>query len=126
MVCLVKLDLLKTLGVRSSVCCSYTVVAAFFLGIVSARSVMVSTIEVSSSVMRKDVPVTVILPDACGTKGKNGAYFPVLYLLHGYAGNHESWAAATSIKELAKTVRCHRGLSGRGVLQLVFRQPGGS
>lgn len=78
---------------------SCAAVAVLSLGIVSAWSATVSTIEVPSAVMRKDIPVTVILPDA---SQKGGARFPVLYLLHGYGGNNGSWAANTRIKDLAE------------------------
>ena len=77
-------------------------IAAWLLGVASAWSATVTTIAVPSEGMKKDVPVTVILPDACGTRGKEGVRFPVLYLLHGYSGNNESWAKSTSIKELAE------------------------
>lgn len=75
---------------------------AFLLGIAPLRSSSVSTINVPSDVMKKDLPVSVILPDACGKKGEAWARFPVLYLLHGYGGNNGGWVANTTIKDLAE------------------------
>jgi len=69
------------------------------LGAVSSWSAAVSTIAIPSGGMKKDIPVTVILPDA---SQKQGAYFPVLYLLHGYSDNNGRWVERTSIRDLAE------------------------
>ena len=37
--------------------------------------------------MKKEIPVVVIVPDAA----KSGVRMPVLYLLHGYSGDQETW-----------------------------------
>ncbi|KAB2638390.1 MAG: esterase family protein, partial [Verrucomicrobia bacterium] len=64
-----------------------------------------TTIAVPSEEMKKEVPTTLILPDAyqkeADKKGEDRR-FPVLYLLHGYGGNNESWVTNTTIKELAE------------------------
>jgi S-formylglutathione hydrolase FrmB len=73
--------------------------AAILLGVTSLRSATVTTIAVTSEGMKKDVPVTVILPDSVR---KEGTRFPVLYLLHGYSNNNGSWAERTSIRDLAE------------------------
>ncbi|MEO6314617.1 MAG: alpha/beta hydrolase family protein [Chitinophagaceae bacterium] len=46
------------------------------------------TINVYSSAMHKDIPCVVITPN--GYK-KTSKKYPVLYLLHGYAGNYKRW-----------------------------------
>ena len=69
------------------------------LGITSVWSATITTIAVPSEGMKKDVPATVILPDACQ---REGMHFPALYLLHGHSGNHRSWVESTSIKDLAE------------------------
>ena len=73
--------------------------AALLIAITSAWSTTIETIAVPSEWMKKDVPVTVILPDSCLKEGKR---LPVLYLLHGYGGNNMSWLQGTSIKDLAE------------------------
>ena len=53
----------------------------------SADAAIVDTISVYSKSMQKNIPVVVIRPD-------NHASFsemPVVYLLHGYSGNHLDW-----------------------------------
>ena len=54
-------------------------------------------INVRSDKMNKDVPVTVITPD----NYKKVKEFPVVYLLHGYSGDHTSWAAKGVVGELS-------------------------
>ena len=77
---------------------SYAAVAAVLLGITSLFGATVQTISVPSAAMKKDVPATVILPDAYGKEGK---HFPVLYLLHGYGGDYQSWPKIARLDELA-------------------------
>ena len=50
-------------------------------------SSVVDTIEVRSRKMSRNIPCVVISPD----KQISGTSCPVLYLLHGYGGNHKSW-----------------------------------
>lgn len=64
----------------------------------SVWSAAVTNIAVPSLAMKKDIPVTVILPNAYQP---GGARLPVLYLLHGYSDNNQTWSSRTSIKELA-------------------------
>ena len=61
-------------------------------------SATVTNIVVPSPVMKRDIPVTVILPEAYRS---DSARLPVLYLLHGYSDNNQTWSARTSIKDLA-------------------------
>ena len=59
----------------------------------------VEVIEVPSAKMDKDIPATVILPDAYIER--DAEKFPVLYLLHGAGGNHASWNQSTQCAQLA-------------------------
>ena len=96
---------MKTSGGRPSIFRRCILIAAFLIAITSLRSATLSTIAVHSAGMKKDVPTTVILPDAYQeglVKKGEGRRFPVLYLLHGYGGNNESWVNNTTIKELAE------------------------
>ena len=72
-----------------------TAVLAAFCQMASAFSYQ--EINVYSEAMHKDVPVSVITPDTYdGTK-----VYPVVYLLHGYSGNHTKWASGGHVGKLA-------------------------
>ena len=76
-------------------------VACLLVLLLTVRSVWsatVTNIALPSLAMKKDIPATVILPNAYGL---NGTRLPVLYLLHGYSDNNQTWSSHTSIKELA-------------------------
>jgi S-formylglutathione hydrolase FrmB len=77
--------------------CRALILASLFTA-TGAWSATVTVIAIPSLAMKKDIPATIILPDACRT---NNARLPVLYLLHGYSDNYKGWAARTPIKELA-------------------------
>ena len=53
----------------------------------SADAAIVDTISVYSKSMQKNIPVVVIRPDNHASSGE----MPVVYLLHGYSGNHLDW-----------------------------------
>lgn len=53
------------------------------------RAQKVDTVAVHSLSMKKDIKNVIILPKDYGTV--SGKTYPVLYLLHGYSGNHSSW-----------------------------------
>ena len=71
---------------------------ALLLSAACAWSAMVSTISVTSPSMKKEVPVTIVEPN---NYRKNGPGLPVLYFLHGYSDNYQTWVARTSLKDLA-------------------------
>lgn len=67
-----------------------TFLALLFLGFISlsqAFASRVDTVEVNSAAMKKNLKVVVIRPDSYDS----GKEFPVVYLLHGYSGNHADW-----------------------------------
>ena len=53
----------------------------------SVSAATIDRIAVRSEAMKKEIPVVVIVPDAA----KSGVRMPVLYLLHGYSGDQETW-----------------------------------
>jgi S-formylglutathione hydrolase FrmB len=65
-----------------------SVFICFFFVIVS-KAARVDTILVYSNAMQKNIKVAVVIPD--NAKLQTGIKFPVVYLLHGYSGNHGSW-----------------------------------
>lgn len=46
------------------------------------------TVAAKSDVMKKEIPALVILPDDYEKSGKS---YPVIYLLHGFGGNYQTW-----------------------------------
>jgi S-formylglutathione hydrolase FrmB len=65
----------------------------------------VDTINIYSPGMAKMVKTVVITPAAYS--GNHRANYPVVYLLHGYAGNHTDWIRLVpSIKYLANAGQC--------------------
>lgn len=65
----------------------------------SAEAASVDVITIPSVKMKKDIPATLILPDAYQqTPDKR---FPVLYLLHGAGDSHVGWNHKTEISRLA-------------------------
>jgi S-formylglutathione hydrolase FrmB len=74
-------------------------VTLFLFSFAYVKAAKVNTIQVYSAVMNKNIPSCVITPDNYDESKKN---FPVVYLLHGYSGNYETWVK--SFKELAKQV----------------------
>ena len=62
-----------------------------------AFSAKIETIEIESPSMHKIIKADVVLPDSYTASGKA---FPVVYLLHGYSGNYESW-----VKDFPETAK---------------------
>jgi len=60
-----------------------------FLFVIVSNAARVDTIVVYSNAMQKNIKVAVVIPD--NAKLQTGVKFPVVYLLHGYSGNHGSW-----------------------------------
>lgn len=49
--------------------------------------------------MKRDIPATVVLPDASAKQPDRR--FPVLYLLHGAGDNDRGWLDRTPVREMA-------------------------
>ena len=56
---------------------------------IASNAARVDTIVVYSNAMHKNIKVAMVIPDNAAKQ--TGAKFPVVYLLHGYSGNHGSW-----------------------------------
>ena len=57
------------------------------LSFASARAAVVDTIQIYSQSMQKNIKAVIIVPDTYATAKE----LPVVYLLHGYSGNHLDW-----------------------------------
>lgn len=65
---------------------------------------IVDTVAIKSQAMGRNFKCVVITPD---TYKKGKQQFPVVYLLHGYSGNHSDWIKKVpSIQKLADTYQC--------------------
>ncbi len=53
----------------------------------SINAAVVDTIQVYSQSMQKNIKAVIILPDIYASVKE----LPVVYLLHGYSGNHLDW-----------------------------------
>ncbi|MEG1585560.1 MAG: alpha/beta hydrolase family protein [Bacteroidales bacterium] len=69
----------------------------------SARASRVDTIAIKSNSMDKMVKIVTIVPDVA----MEGARCPVVYLLHGYSGNHHTWI---NIKPELTTIADREGI----------------
>lgn len=54
---------------------------------VSTFAFQVDTIQVYSSSMQKNIKAVVVIPSSYNSEKE----YPVVYLLHGYSGNHQDW-----------------------------------
>lgn len=76
----------KTEGMKNRI---LQIVILLSVTIVQGLAACVERLAVPSPSMNKEIPVLVVLPDiALGSEGKS---CPVVYLLHGYGGNAETW-----------------------------------
>lgn len=64
----------------------------------TSRASSVETITIQSAKMGRDIPATLILPDAYQ---KGSERYPVLYLLHGAGDTHQKWIDKTDVEMLA-------------------------
>ncbi|HVI47617.1 MAG TPA: alpha/beta hydrolase family protein [Chitinophaga sp.] len=76
----------------------------FFLLIQGAQAADVDTISIPSAAMRRSYKCVVVTPASY----KSGTQrYPVVYLLHGYAGNYANWITKVpAIRELADAYQC--------------------
>jgi|KBSSwiStaDraftv2_1062776.scaffolds.fasta_scaffold174521_2 S-formylglutathione hydrolase FrmB len=62
----------------------------------------VETVQFHSALLRKTLPYNVILP---ADYGGSATRYPVLYLLHGWAGHYSDWATRTNVADYAAQYR---------------------
>lgn len=58
-------------------------------------------VSVFSPEMRKSVPVTVVVPEQYDAATRSLTRYPVIYLLHGYSGDHQQWSQIVRLSQLA-------------------------
>jgi S-formylglutathione hydrolase FrmB len=68
--------------------------------IAASQASTIETIAVQSEKMGREIPVSVILPEAYQEGSQR---YPVLYLLHGAGDTHRKWIDKTVVEELADT-----------------------
>jgi S-formylglutathione hydrolase FrmB/lysophospholipase L1-like esterase len=61
----------------------------------------VNSVRVASAVMKREIPATVVIPDACAAEPARK--FPTLYLLHGAGDNERGWLDRSPVREMADT-----------------------
>jgi len=66
------------------------------------HTVRVETIQFQSTLVGKPLPYNVILP---GDYRASATRYPVLYLLHGWAGHYSDWVTRTNIADYASQYR---------------------
>ncbi|MDB5241773.1 MAG: esterase, partial [Spirosoma sp.] len=60
----------------------------------------VDSLDVPSTVMKKNLRAVVVLPESYQSAGKSKTSYPVLYLLHGGYGHYNDWITKTPDKTL--------------------------
>ncbi|HEX8285270.1 MAG TPA: alpha/beta hydrolase family protein [Pyrinomonadaceae bacterium] len=62
-----------------------------------AGRVRVETVRMRSALLGREVSYRVVLPPGYGLVTSRAKRYPVLYLLHGWGGDYESWLTHTSV-----------------------------
>ncbi|MDT7688910.1 MAG: hypothetical protein QOE46_1669 [Acidobacteriota bacterium] len=63
--------------------------------------VRVETIQLTSVLVEKTLPYRVVLPPRYGLITSRATRYPVLYLLHGWGGDYDSWVTHTELARYA-------------------------
>jgi putative tributyrin esterase len=63
--------------------------------------VHVEVVQFQSSLVGKVLPYSVVLPPGYRLFTSRKVHYPVLYLLHGWNGNHDSWLSHTALVQYA-------------------------
>ena len=71
----------------------------------ASSAVRVETLQLASRLLGRAVPYDVVLPPGYGLVTSRGTRYPVLYLLHGWSGHHDSWIKNTYLKRYAEEHR---------------------
>lgn len=72
--------------------------ALFIVGSL-ASGAQVNSLRIASAVMKREIPTTVVVPDASAAEPTRK--FPTLYLLHGAGDNERGWLERTPVREMA-------------------------
>lgn len=90
----------------------------------TGRASSVETITIQSEKMGREIPATLILPDAYQ---KGAARYPVLYLLHGAGDTNRKWVDKTEVELLADAygviIVCPDGGGPAGILTVLLIRP---
>jgi putative tributyrin esterase len=65
------------------------------------NTVRFEVVQLKSNLIGKVLPYGVVLPPGYGLITSRGIHYPVLYLLHGWSGNYNSWTKQTSLMQYA-------------------------
>ena len=63
--------------------------------------VRVETVQLSSALLGRAAPYRVVLPPRYGLVTSRGTRYPVLYMLHGWGGDYDSWLTRSSLARYA-------------------------
>lgn len=63
--------------------------------------VRVETVQLASALLGRTIPYRVVLPPGYGLFTSRGTRYPVLYLLHGWGGDYDSWLTRSSLARYA-------------------------
>ena len=79
------------------------VVIAFAAAAANAQRASVETVQFQSKLINATLPYNVILPP--GYRASATTRYPVLYLLHGWAGHYTDWLTRTNVADYAAQYR---------------------
>jgi putative tributyrin esterase len=65
------------------------------------NAVRFEVVQFKSNLIGKTLPYGVVLPPGYGSITARGKRYPVLYLLHGWSGNYNSWVKDTGLMQYA-------------------------
>jgi putative tributyrin esterase len=74
-------------------------VAAYYYNF--QNKVRFEVVQFKSNLIGKTLPYGVMLPPGYGLITSRGTRYPVLYLLHGWSGNYNSWVKDTALRQYA-------------------------
>jgi S-formylglutathione hydrolase FrmB len=66
-----------------------------------AGRVRVETVRTASALLGREVTYRVVLPPGYALPTSRAKRYPVLYLLHGWGGHHDSWLSRSSLRRYA-------------------------
>lgn len=90
---------MKRLGLAAPVLLLLCALAAYYYH--AAGAVRVQTLQLASGLVGRAMPYDVVLPPGYGLVTSRGTRYPVLYLLHGWNGHHDSWLGHSNLKRYA-------------------------